>query len=96
MIPEGSCKGFTCFSGTCLRDGLQYDMVGDCEGLAQEDERNERSSNALIHFYTDMNLHFQFILWRLVEKWECCPQVNSQCKPQPIVTPLYYSRVYII
>ncbi len=37
---EGVCKGFQCFSGTCLRKDMQLDMISDCPGLSLEDEQD--------------------------------------------------------
>ena len=68
-VLDGWCKGFTCFSGTCLRNDLKNDMIGDCEGLAQEDERQERSSQFTNH--KKILCRMQFTLCKIFEKKTC-------------------------
>lgn len=36
---EGSCEGFLCFSGKCIDSKLKKDLITDCPGLSQEDEK---------------------------------------------------------
>ena len=44
-VVEGRCRGFQCFSGLCLREELQHDLVSDCPGLAMEDEATKTQSS---------------------------------------------------